>query len=58
MSQSWRFASAFRSPHPDQQQEETDARYADGLDAAYGEIYDTNALSFADMYGKRSVYHL
>lgn len=58
MSSSWRFAPVFRSPHPDQLQEDVDARYAAGYDDACGELYETNALSFTDQYGKRYVYHL
>lgn len=58
MSSSWRFSPVFRSPHPDTPQEETDARFAAGYDDAIGELYDTSALSFADQFGKRAVYHI
>jgi hypothetical protein len=58
MSLSWRFAPVFRSPHPDQQQEDIDARYAEGYDNAHGELHDTGALSFTDQYGRKYVYHV
>lgn len=58
MSSSWRFAPAARTPRPEESQEDVDAWFAAGYDNALGEIYDTNALSFADAHGKRAVYHL
>lgn len=58
MSTLWRFSPVARAPRPEDTQEDVDARFAAGYDDAVGEIYDTNALSFSDAYGKRYVYHI
>lgn len=58
MSQSWHFSPIARAPRPEDSQEDVDARFAVGYDNAIGELYDTSALSFADAFGRRHVYHI
>jgi hypothetical protein len=53
-----RFAPVFRAPHPDTPEEEITRAYQRGHDDAHGEIYDANALSWCDQFGRKHLYHV
>jgi hypothetical protein len=52
------FAPVFRSPHADAREEDTADAYHRAYNDALGELYDANALSWSDQYGKRHLYNI